>query len=199
VNRAIGEGNVSPGSGLPREMIRFPRELDSYGFPPDGTLPAAFPDDWVATINTDGNPGSAGFFNAQSQFTVLTGTQQNDLVIFDPSDGSVDFLGILNLFYYNCFMHDFFYLLGFREKDGNFQKDNFGRGGKENDALQAIYWPGLFPTGPGQPLPEEGASMFTPVDGKVPTMNASLIASTGRHTAFDSTIIFHEFTHGVTN
>jgi extracellular elastinolytic metalloproteinase len=199
VNRAVGEGNVSRGSGLPRQMTRFPRELDTYGFPPDGTLPAAFPDDWVGSVATAGNATNAGYMNG-NVLTALQGEVQNDLVIFDPSDQPIDVnnRGILNLFYYTCFMHDFFYLLGFREKDGNFQQDNFGRGGKDKDGLNAVYWPGQFPPLPNT-FPEEGAAMYTPVDGKPPTMNVSLIVSTGRHTAFDSTIIFHEFMHGVTS
>ena len=41
--------------------------------------------------------------------------------------------------------------------------------------------------------------MATPVDGSSPTMNMGLVTSTSRHTAFDSTVVFHEFTHGVSN
>ncbi len=41
--------------------------------------------------------------------------------------------------------------------------------------------------------------MRTPQDGASPQMNMGLISSTGRHTAFDSSVVFHEFTLGVTN
>lgn len=34
-------------------------------------------------------------------------------------------------------MHDVFYKYGFDEKSGNFQMDNFGRGGKGDDAVIA--------------------------------------------------------------
>jgi extracellular elastinolytic metalloproteinase len=44
---------------------------------------------------------------------------------------------ITNLFYWNNIMHDLFYKYGFDEKSGNFQEDNFGRGGKGNDAVIA--------------------------------------------------------------
>ena len=37
----------------------------------------------------------------------------------------------------NNFMHDKLYELGFTESAGNFQNDNFGRGGSGNDAVQA--------------------------------------------------------------
>jgi hypothetical protein len=41
--------------------------------------------------------------------------------------------------------------------------------------------------------------MFTPADGSAPTMNMGLVTSTGRHTALDSSVVFHEFTHGLSN
>lgn len=46
-------------------------------------------------------------------------------------------VAITNLFYYNNIMHDLFYLYGFDEVAGNFQDDNFKRGGKGNDAVVA--------------------------------------------------------------
>lgn len=87
-------------------------------------------------------------------------------------------------------MHDFFYLLGFREVDGNFQLDNFRRGGIPGDRVNAIAHHG----------PVNGtATMSTSIDGSGPTMNMGLVESTNRHTAFDSTVVFHEYMHGVTN
>ncbi len=41
--------------------------------------------------------------------------------------------------------------------------------------------------------------MFTPSDGKRAIMQMGLVTSTGRHTALDSSVVFHEYTHGVTN
>ena len=43
------------------------------------------------------------------------GTKQGDIVIFDPQDAKGDEQKVLNIFYFNCYMHDYFYLLGFRE------------------------------------------------------------------------------------
>src|SRR6185436_967023 len=97
---------------------------------------------------------------------------------------------VLNIFYYNCVMHDFFYLLGFREADGNFQQNNLGRGGIASDHVDARAHPGpVFGT----------ANMSTPIDGLRRVMNMGLVSSTNRHTAFDSSVVFPEFTHGVTN
>lgn len=44
---------------------------------------------------------------------------------------------ITNLFVWNNLIHDVFYQYGFDEVSGNFQESNFGRGGKEVDAVQA--------------------------------------------------------------
>ena len=44
---------------------------------------------------------------------------------------------ISNLFYWNNIAHDLFYRYGFDEASGNFQKNNYGRGGIENDAVLA--------------------------------------------------------------
>ena len=40
---------------------------------------------------------------------------------FNPASATGDDQKVLNIFYYCCYMHDFSYLLGFREADGNFQ------------------------------------------------------------------------------
>ena len=44
---------------------------------------------------------------------------------------------IVNLFYWNNIIHDLFYVYGFTESAGNFQINNFGKGGKGNDAVIA--------------------------------------------------------------
>lgn len=44
---------------------------------------------------------------------------------------------VTNLFYWNNTIHDVLYQYGFTEAWGNFQTDNFGRGGNGNDYVQA--------------------------------------------------------------
>lgn len=44
---------------------------------------------------------------------------------------------ITNLFYWNNIVHDVLYLHGFDEASGNFQQNNYGRGGVGNDAVRA--------------------------------------------------------------
>ncbi|NOJ93720.1 histidine kinase [Corallococcus coralloides] len=68
---------------------------------------------------------------------------------------------VVNLFYVNNFLHDWFYDAGFDEASANAQSFNFGRGGVEGDPLQA------------QAQDYGGrnnANMSTPADGASPRM-----------------------------
>lgn len=192
VQTAIARGNVFrvDGNGT-RQMTDFPRALTDYGLPIPDDLPAVFPDDWVMVDRTVGNSTVASQGNSGPAFQ---GVVQNGILTFNPANAVGVDQEVLNTFYYCCFMHDFFYLLGFRESDGNFQLNNFGRGGffaKQGDLVRTRVHPGVvFGT----------ANMFSaPIDGGQPVMNLGLVAGTNRHTALDSTVVFHEFMHSVTN
>lgn len=183
---AEGHVYVVDGAGG-RQVVRFPRALAEFNVPIPEGLPDGFPDPWVAADSASGNAVNAFLATTGETFR---GSQQNGRLVFEPADPVGEHQQVLNIFYYNCVIHDFFYLYGFRESDGNFQQDNLGRGGALADPVMAYAHPG----------PVTGtANMSTRVDGQSPVMNMGLVATTGRHTAFDSTVVFHEFTHGVTN
>lgn len=184
----VAQGNVyHVDGGGQRQMTDFPRSLTDYGLPIPDDLPAGFPDSWVISDNTVGNSTNA---HLGTSGPALDGIEQNGVLTFDPLGPAGDDQKVLNIFYYNGVMHDYFYLLGFREDDGNFQRNNFGRGGLAFDRVDARAHSGaVFGT----------ANMATPIDGLNPVMNMGLVESTNRHTAFDSSVVFHEFTHGVTN
>jgi len=76
--------------------------------------------------------------------------------------------GVVNLFFFNNFMHDWWYTHGFDEASGNAQVSNYGRGGEEGDPLevQAQDYSGL-----------NNANMFTPADGASPRMQQFLYNS----------------------
>lgn len=188
VHSVRGRGNVfRVDGGNPRQITDFPRPLADHGLPLPAGLPVGFPDDWVETDRTVGN---SAFAHLGVSGPSGAGTIQNGALVFDPTNATGDDQKVLNIFYFNCVMHDFFYLLGFRERDGNFQRDNLGRGGVSSDGVDARAHSGpVFGT----------ANMGTPVDGSSPVMNMGLVSSTNRHTAFDSSVVFHEFTHGVSN
>jgi extracellular elastinolytic metalloproteinase len=115
---------------------------------------------------------------------------QNGILTFDPSDATGTDQRVLNAFYFCCSMHDFSYMLGFREADGNFQQDNFNLEGKASDRVEVVVHPGQI---------WGIANMATPVDGRAPVLNLGLYNKTNRLTALESSVVFHEFAHGISN
>ncbi len=98
----------------------------------------------------------------------------------------------VSLFYWCNFMHDRLYQLGFTEARGNFQKDNFGRGGFGNDAVLADA--------------QDGSGVnnanFTPgVDGLPGRIQMFLFTSPNppHDGDFDAEVILHEYTHGLSD
>jgi extracellular elastinolytic metalloproteinase len=70
-----------------------------------------------------------------------------------------------NLFYMNNIMHDVWYRYGFNEVNGNFQQNNYGRGGAQNDYV-------LADSQDGSGI--NNANFSTPVDGGRPRMQMFL-------------------------
>jgi Zn-dependent metalloprotease len=99
---------------------------------------------------------------------------------------------VTNLFYYNNFMHDFSYRLGFTETSGNFQTNNFGRGGTGNDSVRAEAQDGSG---------TNNANFATPPDGQRPRMQQFLFTAPtpDRDSSVDSDVVFHEYGHGISN
>jgi extracellular elastinolytic metalloproteinase len=188
IQTVAARGNVYLADGdSDRVLIDFPRTLADYQLPLPDDLPIGFPDTWVESDSTVGN---CVFAHLGDNGPPSRGVLRNGVLTFDPADRLGDDQKVLNIFYLNCYIHDFFYMLGFRERDGNFQHDNLGRQGSAFDRVDARAHSGaVWGT----------ANMATPVDGSSPVMNMGLVTSTDRHTAFDSGVVFHEFTHGVTN
>jgi subtilase family serine protease len=106
------------------------------------------------------------------------------------------------LFFALNFAHDFFYDLGFDEASGNFQINNFGRGGLGGDSVRAVARAAGRNNATFQPAPEGSSpiiSMFlwdaagcwgADVDGD---------GSLDLDGDFDLDIILHEFHHGVSH
>ena len=183
---ARGSVYMVDGAGQ-REVIDFPRALADYPLTPPPDLPDGFPDTWVELDSTIGN---CVYAHLGDNGPPSRGVMKNGVLTFNANDPKGDDQKVLNIFYLNCYIHDFFYMLGFRERDGNFQQNNFGREGAASDRVDARAHSGtVWGT----------ANMYTPSDGSSPVMNMGLVSSTNRHTAFDSGVVFHEFTHGVTN
>jgi len=99
---------------------------------------------------------------------------------------------VANLFYLNNIMHDIQYQYGFNEAAGNFQVNNYGRGGLGNDSVQAEAQDGSG---------TNNANFGTPPDGQRPRMQMFVwtTPTPDRDGDVDATIVFHEYGHGISN
>ncbi|KAH7102479.1 Fungalysin metallopeptidase-domain-containing protein [Auriculariales sp. MPI-PUGE-AT-0066] len=97
---------------------------------------------------------------------------------------------ITQLFYTSNMVHDFFYRYGFDEVSGNFQQYNFGKGGKENDAVITNAQDGSG---------YNNANFATPPDGSQGRCRMYLwnTASPYRDGDLEAGIVIHEFAHGL--
>ena len=64
---------------------------------------------------------------------------------------------LTNLFYWNNIMHDWSYRFGFTEVAGNFQQNNYGKGGRESDAVLAESLDGSSVNNASFSAPRDGA------------------------------------------
>ncbi|MBK7812147.1 MAG: M36 family metallopeptidase [Saprospiraceae bacterium] len=95
---------------------------------------------------------------------------------------------ITNLFYWTNIIHDVLYQYGFTESAGNFQVNNYGRGGLGNDDVRA------------EAQDASGtcnANFGTPPDGSRPTMQMYVCGN--RDGDLDNAVIVHEYGHGISN
>jgi hypothetical protein len=99
---------------------------------------------------------------------------------------------ITNLFYWNNVIHDVHYKYGFTEAAGNFQLNNYGLGGAQNDPVQADAQDGSG---------TNNANFSTPPDGSSGRMQMFLFTAPepDRDGDFDNQVILHEYGHGVSN
>jgi hypothetical protein len=96
---------------------------------------------------------------------------------------------LANAFYWANALHDWLYRLGFDEAAGNFQADNFGRGGAAGDAVRIDLH---------DPAALNNAAFTAAPDGIAPRMELGLFPSLRRDSAFDADILAHEYVHGLT-
>lgn len=99
---------------------------------------------------------------------------------------------VTQLFYWCNFMHDRMYEMGFTESAGNFQLNNFGRGGAGNDPVQADAQDGSG---------TNNANFSTPADGSSGRMQMFLWTgpTPDRDGSFEAEVVLHEYGHGVSN
>ncbi|KAJ1536348.1 Fungalysin/Thermolysin Extracellular metalloproteinase 5 [Nowakowskiella sp. JEL0078] len=98
---------------------------------------------------------------------------------------------VTNLFYWCNSIHDLFYVYGFDESAGNFQVENFERGGRSSDPVVAHAQDGSG---------YNNANFATPPDGSSGRMRMYRWTQTSpmRDGDLEGGIIMHEYAHGIT-
>jgi hypothetical protein len=167
--------------------------------------PAASPQGWVgAARNTVGNNAVAAT-DLDGNNTVGANETQP---VANASD-SFDFpysattnaqnsraAAVANAFFLVNDYHDRTYRLGFTEASGNFQTNNFGKGGAQNDPVNVDAQDGSG---------TNNANFGTPPDGSRPRMQMFIFsikngaAGVTQDGDFDPSVIYHENTHGLSN
>ncbi|KAH9263659.1 hypothetical protein BASA83_012929 [Batrachochytrium salamandrivorans] len=134
------------------------------------------------------------WFEVKKRKTFGTSTRGIFDVVFDPISPPQTpenlVAGAANAFYVTNMVHDVFYQHGFNEPAGNFQRDNFKRGGIDGDSIIINV----------QGSKEKNAASFdTFPDGHPGVLVLYLFTVTkpNRDSALDNTIIIHELAHGL--
>jgi hypothetical protein len=170
---------------------------------------AASPRGWVTGNETVGNNAIAGwnptglrFLQSPETAKSVNGEFNYPLEVGRDAPNPINFTGAatVNLFYWVNRAHDFFHQIGFDEAAGNFQQDNFQRGGQGGDPLYAYTQFGHAATGAAS-LSNAFFTTRGVADGST-SMIAMFLGSFGGYFSdgsFDAEVIIHEYAHGVTN
>ena len=159
----------------------MPVESPSHGvrtLSVDPADPVASPLGWH---DTDGSAGAEFTITRGNNVWAQEDRNGNNGVGYSPDGGgSLDFdfpldpsqspvvnedAAITNLFYWNNLVHDVWYQYGFDEASGNFQENNYGKGGSGSDSVNADAQDGSG---------TNNANFGTPADGSNPRMQMFL-------------------------
>ena len=160
----------------------------------------ASPNGWIddGVNETRGNNVDAYTDHSGSNTPDLPRPQGNPYRVFDfPLDLTQDPLSYTNAAVSQAFFlanvyHDRLYDFGFTEAAGNFQVNNFGRGGLDNDPVDVQCQDGSG---------TDNANFSTPPDGASGRMRLYLFTGPNprRDGSLDAEVVFHEDTHGLSN
>lgn len=119
-----------------------------------------------------------------------SGLDFNYPINFSQHPDNYEAAAITNLFYWNNIIHDVMYQYGFDEASGNFQENNYGRGGAGSDSVNAEAQDGSG---------TNNANFSTPTDGGNPRMQMYLWTAPNpdKDGDLDNGIIIHEYGHGI--
>ena len=198
---------ANPSPGVPLTALPAYRERSLQSFAGD---PIASPKGWLSGNATVGNNAIAG----ENREAILPlndpKTAQSDTRDFSfplqlgagaPSPATFADAATTNLFFWVNKAHDLHYASGFDEQAGNFQQENFGRGGLGGDPMYAYSHFGITDT----VLPDLDNAFFTArslQDGSqsiIAMFLSSFRAPVFTDGSLDAGVIVHEYTHGVSS
>ncbi len=106
--------------------------------------------------------------------------------------GTYQKAAVVNLFYWCNWVHDRLYELGFNEAAGNFQANNFGKGGLGGDSVRAE-------AQDGEGVDNANFNYFDASDGEEAWIQMYLFTSPtpNRDGDLDTQIMIHEYVHGL--
>jgi hypothetical protein len=203
---------LPPAPAAPNDYNVYPWPLESPSHGPRALVNAPWLDGGAASPfgwhDTDGTPGAEHTITKGNNVQAQEDTDNNNTGGFSPNGGAtLDFdfpidltqapstyqsAAITNLFYWNNLMHDVWYQYGFDDASGNFQQNNYGRGGAGNDFVIADAYDGSG---------TNNANFGTPPDGSSPRMQMFVWTAPNpdRTSDLDNGIIAHEYGHGISN
>ena len=204
-----GVPKPTPAPAAPNDYRIYPLPIESPNHgaralrnAPWTLAPIASPFGWH---DTNGVPGAEYTITRGNTVWAQEDANANNGIGYSPNSATLDFdhplnLGgvpatyqdaaITNLFFQTNVMHDVFYRYGFDEVSGNFQSNNYGRGGVEGDWVYADAQDGSG---------TNNANFATPPDGTPARQQMFLYTFTtpGRDSDLDNGIVTHEYGHGI--
>lgn len=173
-----------------RQIISFDGDLNSSPSGWVGSQRTTIGNNVFASTDLNGN----NTFGS-NEIQPIADSNGDFIFSWNPTQSDTNFKesAVTNAFYHVNEFHDRTYRLGFTEGSGNFQTNNFGRGGIGNDAVILDVQDGSG---------NNNANFSTPPDGNKPRMQMFVWTLSGGRVEdgdFDSSIIYHENAHGLSN
>ncbi len=189
----MSPGHATPLTTQPAEVARELITLNALNT-------TASPNGWIddggtQTLgnNVDAHTDSDATPNSPDLPRPTSATRTFDFPVdFTSAPSAYKDAAVTQLFYLNNWVHDKLYEFGFTESAGNFQTNNFSRGGSGNDAVQADAQDASGTNNANFSTPPDGSPgrmqmyVFT---GPTPDIDGDL----------DAEIVIHEYTHGLSN
>ncbi|CAE7145092.1 unnamed protein product [Rhizoctonia solani] len=184
--RVVPFTSVDPDDGF--QVLTDPQDTTASpnGWHQDGTT--------TSTVTSGNN--AIVYKGSNSNTTSQSSATNNYDYTFDPAAAPADGPNVdvarVNAFYIANMIHDVTYRYGFDEASFNFQQNNNGRGGAENDRVLISVQ---------DASGTNNANFATPPDGQSGRMRMYTWTSTtpNRDGALENDIVIHEYGHGISN